>query len=107
MDYFNEYSAKFQYYIVLRGDMGEEAATKALMDMLVKDYIQRYEERFFEDRDLIDWSNPRLKKINQVAMHVTLSAIEKRLTVADFIAAAEEVHGLIYGHKRNLRELLH
>jgi hypothetical protein len=96
-DYFPEYNGKWQFYDALKEEVGDKKAEDELFRMLKKDPIQRYEIRFADEESTIDFENPRIPILNQIADYLYIRTIQDKLTKEMFLAMCGEVHEFVYG----------
>ena len=102
-DYTNQYGRFGSFYNMKKRRLGAEAAEKMLIERLKEEPIKTYEGWFHKEREEIDWSNPRIKLLNQITMYVNIRTLEKRLSADMFMKISNEVHAMVKGTYQDYR----
>jgi hypothetical protein len=91
-DYRNQYCWMF---VLFSSVFSPEERNETILKMSAEKYFKRYEEWFDSSVYEIDFTNPRIDLLNQIADYINLRRQQKKLDVEELVALAESAHDLI------------
>jgi hypothetical protein len=91
-DYRNQYC---WMYVLFSSVFTPQERNERILKMSAERYFKRYEEWFDPNIYEIDFSNPRIDLLNQIADYINLRREQKRLNVEELVDLADCAHDLI------------